>query len=48
MEPTSWKTTREIINYLYEQGMLSEAFNEETESSVKEDIDKIIKANYES
>lgn len=48
MEPTSWKTAKEIIDYLYEQGMLSASFNEETESVIKQEVCKLIENNYKS
>ena len=43
MEPTSRYTAREVLKYLYEQGLLSSAYNEDTEVTVLNDVQNIIK-----
>ena len=43
MEPISRATARDILKYLYEQGLLSLAYNEETENDIINSVQKIIK-----
>lgn len=43
MEPTSRVTARDVLKYLYEQGLLSSAYNEETENDIINSVQEIIK-----
>ena len=43
MEPMSRTAARDVLKYLYEQGLLSEAYNEETEKDVINSVQEIIK-----
>ena len=46
MEPISRAATKDILNYLYEQGLLSSAYNEETENEIISSVQKIIEKHY--
>jgi hypothetical protein len=43
MEPISRATAKDVLKYLYEQGLLSEAYNEETENDIIYSVQEIIK-----
>ena len=43
MEPTSRATARDVLKYLYEQGLLTSAYNEETENDIINSVQDIIK-----
>ena len=43
MEPISRATARDVLKYLYEQGLLSSAYNEETENEIISSVQEIIK-----
>lgn len=43
MEPTSRATARDVLKYLYEQGLLTSAYNEETENDIIDSVQEIIK-----
>jgi len=43
MEPISRVAAREVLNYLYEQGFLSQTYNEETEKDVLNVVQVIIR-----
>ena len=43
MEPISRSTARDVLKYLYEQGLLTSAYNEETENDIINSVQKIIK-----
>lgn len=43
MEPMSRSTARDVLKYLYEQGLLSSAYNEETENDIINSVQEIIK-----
>lgn len=46
MEPISRAATKDILKYLYEQGLLSSAYNEETEDKIISSVQKIIEKHY--
>ena len=46
MEPISRAATKDILKYLYEQGLLSSAYNEETEDEIISSVQKIIEKHY--
>ena len=46
MEPISKAATKDILKYLYEQGLLSSAYNEETENEIISSIREIIEKHY--
>lgn len=46
MEPISRATTKDILKYLYEQGLLSSAYNEETEDEIISSVQEIIEKHY--
>ena len=43
MEPMSRATARDVLKYLYEQGLLTQSYNEETEEDIISSVQKIIK-----
>lgn len=46
MEPISRATVRDVLKYLYEQGLLSSAYNEETENEIISSVQEIIEKHY--
>ena len=46
MEPISKAVTKDILKYLYEQGLLSSAYNEETENEIISSVQEIIEKHY--
>lgn len=46
MEPISKATARDVLKYLYEQGLLSSAYNEETENEIISSVQEIIEKHY--
>lgn len=46
MEPISRAVTKDILKYLYEQGLLSSAYNEETEDEIISSVQEIIEKHY--
>lgn len=46
MEPISRATARDVLKYLYEQGLLSLAYNEETENEIISSVQEIIEKHY--
>lgn len=46
MEPISRAVTKDILKYLYEQGLLSSAYNEETENEIISSVQEIIEKHY--
>lgn len=46
MEPISRTVTKDILKYLYEQGLLSSAYNEETENEIISSVQEIIEKHY--
>lgn len=46
MEPISKAATKDVLKYLYEQGLLSSAYNEETENEIISSVQKIIEKHY--
>lgn len=46
MEPISRTTARDVLKYLYEQGLLSSAYNEETENEIISSVQEIIEKHY--
>lgn len=46
MEPISKVATKDILKYLYEQGLLSSAYNEETENEIISSVQEIIEKHY--
>ena len=46
MEPISRAATKDILKYLYEQGLLSSAYNEETENEIISSVQEIIEKHY--
>ena len=46
MEPISKAATKDVLKYLYEQGLLSSAYNEETENQIISSVQKIIEKHY--
>ena len=43
MEPMSRAAAKDVLKYLYEQGLLSSAYNEETENDIINSVQEIIK-----
>ena len=46
MEPISRATARDVLKYLYEQGLLSSAYNEDTENEIISSVQEIIEKHY--
>lgn len=46
MEPISKAATKDVLKYLYEQGLLSSAYNEETENEIIRSVQEIIEKHY--
>ena len=43
MEPMSRAAAKDVLKYLYEQGLLSSSYNEETENDIINSVQEIIK-----
>ena len=43
MEPMSRAAAKDVLKYLYEQGLLSSVYNEETENDIINSVQEIIK-----
>ena len=43
MEPMSRTAAQDVLKYLYEYGLLSSAYNEETENDIINSVQEIIK-----
>jgi hypothetical protein len=43
MEPMSRAAAKDVLKYLYEQGLLSSVYNEETEGDIINSVQEIIK-----
>ena len=46
MEPIIRTAAEDILKYLYEQGLLSSAYNEETENEIFSSVQEIIEKHY--